>query len=204
MYVANDIQLFENKSIFKLTDNKTNTKTDVEVPISGEHFVLNSLCAIAVGRFFNISIEDIKDGIQEFKLTKNRMEIFETKSDVLIINDTYNANYDSMKVAIKYLEKIENRRKIAVLGDMLELGEYSLELHKKIGELIEDIDILITIGENAKVINENAKVTNKIHFNSNEEAIKVIKETLKPKDAILLKASNSMKFGEIVENIKNI
>ncbi len=204
MYVAEDINSFETKSIFNLLDNKINAKeNDIEVPISGEHFVLNALCAIAVGRYFNISIEDIKKGIKEFKLTKNRMDIFETKSNVLVVNDTYNANYDSMKAAIEYLEKIEKRRKIAVLGDMLELGSYSEELHKKIGECIENIDILITIGENAKIINDCAKVSNKVHFNNNEEAVKEIKSILKSGDAILLKASNSMKFSEIVDKIKD-
>ena len=109
-----------------------------------------------------------------------------------------------MKAGIEYLEKIENRRKIAVLGDMLELGDYSEELHKKIGNIIKDIDILYTVGKEAKYIFENAKISNKEHFNSNEEALLRIKSIIQPNDAILLKASNSMRFGEMAEKLKEV
>ncbi len=197
-YVAEDIKLYENKSIFNMNGEQ------IEVPVAGEHFVLNALCAIAVGSYFGILIEQIKQGISSFELTKNRMEIVNLPSGAIIINDTYNANYDSMKAAIQYLEKIEGRRKIAVLGDMLELGEYSEKLHREIGDIINNIDILITVGNLGKYINENAKISNKIHCNSNEEAASRIKNIIQPQDAILLKASNSMKFGEIVRSLEEV
>ena len=132
------------------------------------------------------------------------MEIDNTKIGAIIINDSYNANYDSMKAAIQYLENIKNRRKIAVLGDMKELGEYSEELHKKVGELIENIDILITVGDLAKTISKNAKISKKYECNSNEAAISRIKNIIQENDAILLKASNSMNFSEIAESLKNL
>ncbi len=195
-YTANNIKPFENMSKFEI-DNE-----EIMVPVGGEHFVLNSLCAIAVGKYFDMSIESIKEGIKKLDLTKKRMEIINTKIGAIIINDSYNANYDSMKAAIEYLEKIEERRKIAVLGDMKELGEYSEELHKKVGELIENIDILITVGDLAKLISKNAKISNKIDCNSNEEAIDRIKHIIGKDDAILLKASNSMNFSEIADSLK--
>lgn len=197
-YVAENIKLYENKSTFNMNEEK------IEVPVAGEHFVLNALCAIAVGSYFEIPMEKIKQGISNFELTKNRMEIVNHPSGAIIINDTYNANYDSMKAAIQYLEKIEGRRKIAVLGDMLELGEYSEKLHREIGDIIKNIDILITVGNLGKYINENAKISNKIHCNSNEEAVFRIKNIIQPQDAILLKASNSMKFGEIVKSLEEV
>ena len=195
-YVAENIKSYEDKSTFEINGES------ITVPVGGEHFVLNSLCAIAVGKHFGMTMDSIKQGIAELELTKKRMEINHTKMGALLINDAYNANYDSMKAAIEYLEKIENRRKIAVLGDMLELGEYSEDLHRKVGDLIKDIDILITVGDLAKYISENAKISNKIECNSNEEAITRIKNIIQEDDVILLKASNSMNFSEIADALK--
>ncbi len=195
-YKAQDIQFFAQKSTYKLDGY------DITVPVGGEHFVLNSLCGIAVGRYFDIPMGDIINGIQNFELTKKRMEINISKSGATIINDSYNANYDSMKAAIEYLKNLTGKRKIAVLGDMLELGEYSEELHRKVGNCIEGIDILYTVGDLSRYIAENAKISNVIRCKTNEEAILKIKETMSPNDVILIKASNSMKFSEIAEALK--
>lgn len=195
-YKAQDIQFFAQKSTYKLDGY------DVTMPVGGEHFVLNSLCGIAVGRYFDIPMGEIINGIQNFELTKKRMEINISKSGATIINDSYNANYDSMKAAIEYLKNLTGKRKIAVLGDMLELGEYSEELHRKVGDCIEGIDILYTVGDLSRYIAENAKISNVIRCKTNEEAILKIKETMSPNDVILIKASNSMKFSEIAEALK--
>ena len=194
-YVAEDIHSYEDRSEYRI-DGK-----EVVVPVGGEHFVLNSLCAIAVGRYFDIPMAKITEGISGFELTKGRMEIEKAKCGASIINDTYNANYDSMKAAIEYLEKIEGKRKIAVLGDMKELGEYSESLHRKVGEEVKDIDILITIGELAKCIEETADVREMLHFDNNESALEYLKKIIKKDDIILLKASNSMKFGDIAKKL---
>ena len=107
-----------------------------------------------------------------------------------------------MKAAIKYLKEIKNKRKIAVLGDMLELGDYSKELHKKVGEEIDNnIDILITIGKEAENIANNAKAKEIFMFRTNDEAIIKLKEIILKNDAILVKASNGMHFNEIVNAI---
>ena len=199
-YMATDIKSFEDKSEFKVVcekDESINNKI-VTVPVGGEHFILNSLCAIAVGEYLNISTEKIINGIANLELTKKRMEVLTSKSGATVINDTYNANYDSMKAAITYLKEIKDKRKIAVLGDMLELGDYSKELHEKVGEEVdESIDILITIGKEAKYIAEKAKAKQIIECKDNEEAVRKLKELETKDDAILLKASNGMKFFEI-------
>lgn len=199
-YMATDIKSFEDKSEFKVVCEKNESINNkmVTVPVGGEHFILNSLCAIAVGGYLNVPTEKIINGIVNLELTKKRMEVLTSKSGATVINDTYNANYDSMKAAITYLKEIKDKRKIAVLGDMLELGDYSKELHEKVGEEVdESIDILITIGKEAKYIAEKAKAKQIIECKDNEEAVRKLKELGTKDDAILLKASNGMKFFEI-------
>ena len=195
-----DIVLSENGSTYKIDiDKKT---WNVNVSVGGNHFVLNSLCAISIGRLFGIEMKEILDGIANFELTKRRMQVEKNAKGVTIINDCYNANYDSMKAAIKYLKEIKNRRKIAILGDMLELGDYSKELHKKVGEEIDNnIDILITVGKEAENIANNAKAKEIFMFKTNYEAILKLKEIILKNDAILVKASNGMHFNEIVNAI---
>lgn len=197
---ATDIEIGERGSSFKINDKK------FEVPIAGGHYIYHALLGILVGRELNISDEKIAEGIKSIELTKGRMEMIKCSDDIIVINDCYNANFDSMKAAVDYLGKVENRRKIAVLGDMLELGEFSEALHKKIGEEVSknNIDILITVGELGKLINDTADNSSlkKYHFDSNEEAIKKIKSIMENKDIVLVKASNAMKFIEIVEAIK--
>ena len=107
-----------------------------------------------------------------------------------------------MREAITNLGK-ETGRKIAVLGDMLELGDYSKEIHSNIGKVVNDnnIDLLITVGKDSKYINDNVSIEN-IHFENNEEAIKYLKEILTTGDVVLLKASNSLNFIEIVNALK--
>jgi len=179
-----------------------------KINIPGNHFILNSLCALTIGNIFNIDIEDIKDGIANFELTKRRMEI-EKINSMTIINDCYNANLDSMKGAINYLSSLKDTRKVAILGDMLELGEYSEELHTELGKIVKEnnIDILITIGENAKNISksaiDNGMDSDSVYiFDNNKDAIEKIKNIIKPNDTILLKASYGMNFIEIYNELK--
>lgn len=173
----------------------------IKVPVSGEHFVYNALCAIAVGKDLNISNEKIQKGILEFSLSNNRMSLI--KGDYTIIDDTYNANYDSVISALKYLSSLSGR-KIAVLGDMLELGDFSEDLHKQIGLNLNgmNINILITVGNFSKNINDSLKEIPNYHFENNNEAIKFINNIKQKEDKILIKASNGMHFKEIVEGIK--
>lgn len=200
-YMAENIILNEDGSTYILKG--TNYK--IEVPVGGNHFIQNSLCAISVGKIFKMPVEKIIEGIKNFKLTKKRMDINTLENNITIINDFYNANYDSMKAALEYLGKIQNKRKIAVLGDMLELGSYSKELHEKVGKEVvkNNIDILITVGKEAKYIAKIAtnKINNIIECNSNEEAIKELNKIKNENDIILLKASNGMNFGEILKGI---
>lgn len=200
-YMAKKITILENSSEFEINGIKGN------VPIGGIHFVYNSVCAFAIGDILNVEKEKIIKGISEFKLTAKRMDIEIIKNKIKVINDSYNASYDSMKVALEVVNNTSAQRKIAILGDMLELGEYAKELHEKVGEEVvkNKIDILITIGDNAKNIANKAKelkMENVYMFDGIEEAIEYIKKTIKCGDLILLKASNSMNFSKILNEIK--
>ena len=199
--MATDIK-YDEYTNFKYKDN------EITVKVGGEAFIYNSLIGIAVGSLLNIDIEDIKKGIFNLELTKMRLEIVKSKHEFTIINDCYNANYDSMKSSITYLSKMTGNKKIAVLGDMLELGSYEKELHEKVGEEVykNSIDILITVGERAKYIASKAKFLGMqddriFTFDTKDEAINELKNIIEEGDYILVKASNSMHFDEIVNEI---
>lgn len=188
-----------------IIDNDT---YEVSIPVGGEHFISNSLCALAVAKVLNIPIEDALKGIAQFELTKKRMEIKKSKNGATIVNDCYNANYDSMKAALDYVGKLPNKRKIAVLGDMLELGEYSKELHQKVGKEVakNKIDLLICVGKEVtymaqQAIADGMQKDNIFLCSNNEEAIQILKQKLQPEDVVLLKASNSLNFTQICEAI---
>ena len=206
--MAYNIKVNENYSTYNVKiDNK---EYSVKVPVSGVHFVYNSLCAIAVGNLLNISPENIIKGIETFTLTKNRMEIDKIKDNVTVINDAYNASYDSMKAALEYLKELPGNRKIAVLGDMFELGEFAEEIHRKVGiEVItHKVDMLVTVGELANYIADEAEYLGMpkdqvIRLNTTTEAINYLNDNLEKDDVVLLKAANGMHFAEIFKGINN-
>ena len=136
------------------------------------------------------------------------MDITQLKNGVTIINDSYNASFESMQASLKYLSGLKSKRKIAVLGDMFELGEFSKELHEKVGIEVakNEIDILICCGKSAKNIVESAETSgmpkqNIYYFESREQVEEFIKKIWQSGDSILFKASNGMKFFNIVENL---
>ena len=203
--MATDIVMEKDKALFNILYK--NKKYEVTCPIPNTAFIYNSLVAFAVGILSNVSINDIITGISNFSLTKSRMEIIEKDNNITIINDCYNASVDSMKSGLQMLNSYKNSRKIAILGDMLELGKFSKELHEQVGKYVidNDIDILITVGNEAKYIGSVAKkeLNDKVFsFNNNKDAINKIKEIIKPNDTIFIKASNGMKFSEIVNELK--
>lgn len=205
---AKNMIIRENDSEFICQIDKKEVTT-IKVPVGGEHFVLNALCAVSVGNLLEIEADKIKKGIEEFELTKKRMDIMTLKNGTRIINDAYNASLESMQASLKYLAGFQDNRKIAVLGDMLELGQYSQKLHEQVGEEVyrNKIDILICSGEEAKYIAKRAKEVGMLekdiyYFKNKEEMENQLKEMMKQEDVILLKASNGMRFFDIVEKIK--
>ena len=204
---AENIKLYTDGSEF--TCNISGKEQKIKVPVGGKHFVLNSLCAITVGELLKIDINDIKDGIQEFELTKKRMDIKELPNGIKVINDAYNASFESMQATLRYLTEFKENRKIAISGDMFELGEYAKELHEKVGkEVVKNkIDILICNGDNAKNIALQAKKEkmnpkNIYYIESKQDILKIVKDIAQKGDIILLKASNGMRFFELANAIQ--
>ena len=201
---AQDIKLHEDGSSF--TAISGTQSLDIQVPVGGEHFVYNALCAMQVGRQLQISDDKIQQGIAEFELTKKRMDIRKLEKGAILINDAYNASYESMKASLEFLKNYNGTRKIAVLGDMFELGQFSEELHRKVGKEVADkhIDILICAGESSKFIIEEAGKNTKIqtcYFNNNEQIVEKLSQEIRNGDVILVKASNGMKFFEICQKL---
>lgn len=206
-FMATHIESFEDSSSFIIRCKYG--EVEVTCPVPGRAFVYNSLIAFAVGMQLGIDPQKIKQGIGEFALTKNRLEVFKINENITVINDVYNASVDSMKSSLEILKNKKAERRIAVLGSMLELGTFSKELHEEVGRAVFEnkIDILVTVGEDAKFIASSAKnfgmkEENVFSFDENQEAIQFLKENSKANDAILLKASNGMRFAEIVAALR--
>lgn len=158
----------------------------------------------------NVPIESILEGLKIARLTENRMDIIETKKGIKIINDTYNACYDAMKAGLEYLRGSNVKRRMAILGNIVELGEYTKEIHEKIGEEAykNNMDFLIVVGDNARYMAKRAislgmDENNVFMFNTNEEAIKKAKEIVKEGDGIFLKASNIYHFDQIAKALED-
>lgn len=205
--MAKEIVLREKESSFICTYQKE--EFEVKVPVAGIHFVYNALCAIMVGLQFKLTIPAIQKGIETFELTKKRMDMMVLNNGAKVINDAYNASFESMQASLKILGEYKNNRKIAVLGDMLELGEFSKKLHEKVGEEVvrNKIDLLLCQGNLAIDIVKQAERTGMncdsiYYFETKEEMAEFMKEMIKPEDVILLKASNGMKFYELIEKIQ--
>jgi len=179
----------------------------IKISIPGRHNLTNGLAAAAVGRSFGISWEDIRDSLENYRSMKKRMEVIEL-SGITIINDTYNANPVSVHYALLALSDMKKiRRKIVVLGDMLELGRSSETEHKKIGELVAGlgIDIFFSYGHEMKKASKRAKelgVDVVEHFDSKTELGARLQQIIKEDDGILVKGSRGMKMEEVVEMLQ--
>ncbi len=201
--MAKNIVIDNKKSIFKIVYN--NKEFDAICPVPSISYIYNSLIAFAVGIKLNIPYNKIIKGIRNYELPKNRLDIINIKNNIKVINDCYNASVDSMKSSLDILNNIKGKRKIAVLGSMLELGKHSKKLHQEIGEYVNNlkIDALLTIGDEAKNIYITANnIKDKHHFNNNNEIINKLKIYLKKGDVLLIKASNGLKLIEIVNELK--
>lgn len=180
----------------------------VRVPALGYHNAVNALAAAAIGRAFNMSLKQIKQGLESAQLPTGRGNIITTLSGTTIIDDSYNSNPLSTTASLRVLRSIKRDGKsIAVLGDMLELGKAAKEEHKKIGEEAAklDVDELVCVGQFAKEIaggykKRTGRVAN-VAKNA-IEAAKVAAEIAGPRDVILVKASRLMALEETVGELK--
>ena len=207
IYMASKIKMTEKSNEFCVELNSNEYEFTTQKP--GEVFILNALSAIAVGMEYDIPIDKMQKAIANAEITKNRLDI-EKVNDILLIKDYYNASFESIKPSLEYLANLDRGRKIAVLGDIKEVGSFSKEIHEKVGKEVakNKIDMLVTVGEEAKniakmAVEEGMNAKNVYSCDLNEQAIKILNNMLVQGDTVLLKASNSMKFGEIYYGISN-
>ncbi|HEX8296620.1 MAG TPA: UDP-N-acetylmuramoyl-tripeptide--D-alanyl-D-alanine ligase [Chthoniobacteraceae bacterium] len=180
---------------------------EAELPVPGEHMVRNAVLAVAAARVFGLSLEQCAAGFRALRLTKGRLE-HKVVRGIQILDDTYNANPDSMVAALRTLASLPAAgRRIAVLGRMGELGEESERGHRSVGEAAarEHLDGLIAVGEEAAWIAEAAwrgGIEKVVKVGTTEEAIKVLRDLLKAGDVVLIKGSRSAKMERIVEGLQ--
>jgi UDP-N-acetylmuramoyl-tripeptide--D-alanyl-D-alanine ligase len=171
----------------------------IKLPLPGEHNIYNALAAIAVARILKVKKTSIKKGLETFRPSSKRWDVINREDGVKIINDTYNANPQSMAAALNVLAALEGR-KIAVLGDMFELGRRSKVAHQRIGKLSQKlgIDLLISIGKLSRDMRADR------HFADHKNAVSHLKKIMRPGDRVLVKASRGMRLEEVVEAIRKI
>ena len=174
--------------------------------VMGRQIVYAALAAIAVADSQDIEIAEAIEALRDFVSPPGRMKILKGIKNSLIIDDTYNSSPVALEEALLTLKNLSASRKIAVLGDMLELGKHTITAHREIGEMAagKKIDLLITVGVRAKFFTEGAlkagfKKKNVLEFGDSEEAAKKLPELIEPGDLILIKGSQGMRMEKIVE-----
>lgn len=177
---------------------------EVNVPALGEHMVYPTLIAAAVAEHYGLTPDEIEQGIRQFVPTRMRMNILRRGDSITILDDTYNANPQSMRAAISVLADGQGSFKVAVLGDMLELGPFSPALHAGVGEYLGQagIDCLIAIGEQSEAMAQGARdagVPQVYHCTDKGEAMELLPKLLHSDTTVLVKASRGMKLEEITE-----
>ncbi|HRR95083.1 MAG TPA: UDP-N-acetylmuramoyl-tripeptide--D-alanyl-D-alanine ligase [Candidatus Paceibacterota bacterium] len=175
--------------------------------ILGKPQVYSAAAAIAVGIIYGINLVKISEFLNDYQPFEHRMKILKGIKNAVILDDCYNASPVSVQAGLETLNYFSKRRKVAILGDMLELGKYSDEAHQEIGkEVAKKVDFLICVGEKAKLIAESAIKHNfdknkVLIFNNSESAKKMIKKEIGNFDVVLVKGSRAMQLDKIVEEL---
>lgn len=199
--------------------NYTSTQAGLEVEVEweernevfsfnypGVHNVYNCLVAIGLGFFYEMTQSEIQKGLNAFVPSGNRMDIF-TVGEIKVINDSYNANPDAMRASLDVLDTLgrDYKRKIAILGDMLEMGEYGPAAHLEVGSYARDkADILIGVGKLGKEICRGYEKIGAVYQVSDALAAGAcLKEIVSPGDIILIKASRGMGLERVLDFIKD-
>ncbi len=163
--------------------------------------------ASCVGLIFGMNLVTISEAFADYLPPPSRMELLPGMKHTLLIDDTYNASPLSMRAALDTLKELPAERKVAVLGDMLEIGKYAIEAHESIGdEVSRAADVLVTVGERAKFIAAAARDAGMAKeavysFDTAEEAVVPLERMIRKGDLVLLKGSHAMNLGEVVRAI---
>jgi len=207
--MARDIIMVSDKGIRFTLEVQNDKSREIYFPLLGRYNIYNALAAVAVAFALGIEFDLIERGLSSFKPLDLRMQLSNFYNDIKILNDSYNASPLSVKSALETLaEAAQNNRKIAILGDMLELGEKTDFYHREIGKEVAklSIDTLITVGQGGKIIAQSSKeegmAEERVFSFEKNEKINLAKKLLnliKPGNFVLLKGSREMKMEEILE-----
>ena len=179
---------------------------EVDIPALGAHMIYPTLIACAVAERLGLTADEIAEGLTQFVPTRMRMNVLRRADQITILDDTYNANPQSVRAAISVLADGPRSFKVAVLGDMLELGPFAPALHTGVGEYLGSagIDCLVAVGDMAKHIAEGAENSGvpQVHYCQDKaEAKKILEQVVRPDSAFLVKASRGMKLEELTEKL---
>ncbi|MET1254035.1 UDP-N-acetylmuramoyl-tripeptide--D-alanyl-D-alanine ligase [Aliikangiella maris] len=174
----------------------------VRLPLIGEHNVYNALAAAACAIGLGIQLQDIATGLAQTQMVQGRLNVFHSDNEVTVIDDSYNANLESMKAAIRLLANYPGH-KILVIGDMAELGDLKEQCHEEIGLAANEANIsqLYSIGE-LTMLTHNVFKGDKYHFNHQQDLIQQLKQEANPGVTILVKGSRSMQMEKVVLALK--
>lgn len=204
---AKEVRLKEDGTYFRVS--MEGEESEIHLPLLGRHFVMNALSAIAGASLFGIPLEKAKEALEHFRPFPMRMEYKELPHKIHLLNDTYNANPRSMELALETVAEMKGKgRAIAVLGDMLELGEFGEEAHRWIGKRVSElkIDLLLTLGQKARILRDSAirngmRLEKTFMAKDHEEAILWLDQTIHEGDWVLIKGSRGMAMERIVEGL---
>ncbi len=204
---AEKIRLDKSGVTFRVTAKNKDLCGEYRVHLIGRHQVINALFAAAVSEELGMARAEIQHGLAECKPAKMRMQFWEA-GGIRVLDDAYNANADSMIAALETLRDLPLQgRRVAVLGDMAEQGEYGPIAHAEVGRHAAKLEIgqLFAVGKMAPIVAKAARdagLSRVIEFENVETAMKAIKSFLKSGDIILLKASRSTRLERIAETLK--
>jgi len=204
-YYAENISMTGEGSSFEIVKKSTNEHTKINLPAAGKHNILNACAAFGIGDHLGISAVECAKALSEYTPSGMRQRVVK-RGGITVIEDCYNASPDSVKASLSVLRDLETEgRRIAVLGDMLELGSYSPEAHTICGKVASEsnIDILFAYGDNAQYydLGANQGGLECICFNDKSKLLSKLCEYIKDGDTVLFKASRGMKLEEVIEGL---
>lgn len=177
---------------------------DFPLPLAGIHNASNYLAAIAVAKILDIDLDPLTAGLT-VELPKGRARRYEIKDNIVILDETYNAGFESMIASLQMLKETPGTRHLAVLGTMKELGEYSAQLHHQVGEKINELAIdrlfvLVDEPETEAIATAAKEISHKC-FDNHQDLISQLQAEMQSGDRILVKASNSVGLSRVVEEL---
>ena len=193
--------------VFRVVSHHSEFDGEYHIHLLGRHQVVNALFAVALGAELGLSRAEIQQGLAECKSSKMRLQMSEING-VTVLDDTYNANADSMLAALRVLQELPgNGRRLAVLGDMAELGAQSESAHAEVGRCAAELGVgqLFTVGEMARAMATSARaagLARVMEFPDVDAAVGAMKSFVKPGDVVLLKASRAARLERLADALR--